>query len=441
MTSASTGVAGSRPSFLFLEPNNYPRWIFPPAVADTTAFVVPQEDYLLRRGGSAQVDPARCLEIARAFSGGFDYVVGESIGGFLWHALFRLAGDRTPFLLVPRINHVSPRQCYALLLSSQLRGPRDILFAGCRAARRSFGSFGFHCEPRYLPSYDLPGIDLNLFRPLSERAGLRAALGLSADRDVLLYTGRVDRDKHLLELFEVLAAVRADRPAELVVCFHFRNEAYLSRCRERAAAIGDIRFVEWPDPETLVRYYNAADLFVSAGVSVCETFGRSPVEAMACGTPSVVSAYNGFRDTITPATGFLVPTLRKDGKGWPQRPDVGRLAGTILEALSDREALREMARVGIKRSRRWARAAILNHVLNLLAREAGGTTGSTGGEAPDRDCLSLAGYSPEIAALWGCLEGRPLADLVADFVATGELPCEPPREAVAAFYESWFAEY
>ena len=437
ITSASAVSAHSRPRFLFLEPQAYPRWIFPPAAAESTAFVVPHEDYLFRQRERGQVDPERCLEIARAHSDRFDYIVGESSAGFLWHALFRLAGDQTPFLLVPRINQVAPTQSYALLLSSQLRGPRDVVFAGCRAARRSFGQFGFHCEPRHLPSYDLPGMDLKLFRPLPDRAAVRAELGLPADREILLYTGRVDRDKHLLELFEVLAAVRAERPVELVVCFHFRGEPYLARCCDRAAEIGNIRFVEWPDPETLVRYYNAADLFVSAGVSVCETFGRSPVEAMACGTPSVVSAYNGFRDTVTPSTGFLVPTLRKDGKGWPQRPDVGRLAVTVLEALADREGLREKARVGLTRARRWDRAAILNHVLKVLARDYSGS----GGDAPRRDRLSLAGYPPAVAELWGCLEGRPLADLVADFAATGKLPCEPSKEAVVAFYEAWFADY
>ena len=437
MSSTPTSATGahSRPRFLFLEPQAFPRWVFPPASADSTPFAPPHEDYLFRQRQRGQVDPARCLEIARAHSGHFDYIVGESWAGFLWHALFRLAGDQTPFLLVPRINQVTPSMSYALLLSSQLRGPRDIIFAGCRAARRSFGQFGFHCEPRHLPSYDLPGLDLNLYRPLPDRAEVRAALDLPADRDILLYTGRVDRDKHLLELFDVLAAVRTEHPVELIVCFHFRGEPYLARCRERAEVIGNIRFVEWPDPETLVRYYNAADLFVSAGVSVCETFGRSPVEAMACGTPSVVSAYNGFRDTITPATGFLVPTLRKDGKGWPQRPDVGGLAVTILEALSDREGLREMSRVCLKRARRWNRPAILNHVLKLLARHSGG------GEAPRRDRLSLAGYPPAVADLWGCLEGRPLADLVADFAATGKLPCEPAKDAVVSFYESWFAHY
>lgn len=429
MEQASATVARSRPRFLFLEPDAYPRWIFPPAAAESSAFVPPHEDYLFRQRERGQVDPARCSEIARAHSGRFDYIVGESSAGFLWHALFRLAGDQTPFLLVPRINQVTPTQCYTLLLSSQFRGPRDVVFTGCRAAKRSFGRFGFHCEP-----LDLPGIDLRLFRPLPDRAELRAALGLPADGDVLLYTGRVDRDKHLLELFEVLKAVRTERPVELVVCFHFRGEPYLARCRERAEAIGNIRFVEWPNPQTLVHYYNAADLFISAGVSVCETFGRSPVEAMACGTPSVVSAYNGFRDTITPSTGFLVPTVRKDGKGWPQRPDVIRLAATVLEALADREGLREKSQVGLKRARRWERSVILNHVLKLLAHHPSGN-------APRRDRLSLAGYPPAVAALWGCLEDRPLADLVADLAATGKLPFEPSKDAVVSFYESWFADY
>jgi glycosyltransferase involved in cell wall biosynthesis len=393
--------------------------------------VVPHKDYLLSERGRGRVDPACCLEIARACAGRFDYVVGDNTAGFLWHALFRLAGDRTPFLLVPRVNHVTPEQCYALLLSSQLRGPRDLLFAGCRSARRSFGRFGFRCEPRYLPSNDLPGINLELFRLLPRRAELRATLGLPADHDILLFTGRVDRDKNVLELFEVLAAVRAERPVELVVCFHFQSEPYLARCRERAAAIGHVRFVERPDPETLVRYYNAADLFVSAGVSVCETFGRSPVEAMACGTPPVVSAYNGFRDTITPSTGFLVPTKHE---GWPQQPDVGRLAATVLAALADRGTLREKARAGIKRVRQWDRAVTLDNLLDLLASDPGG-------DAPSRDRLSLAGYPSEIAALWSYLEGRPLAELVTSFVATGNPPCKPSRDALVAFLKSWFGDY
>lgn len=434
MSSTTESLGRPRPRLLFLDPCAYATWIFPPGAAKSTAFVVPHEDYLLRLREGSQVDPARCLEIARAHSGRFDYIVAEAMAGFLWHALFRLGGDQTPFVLVPRLNQVSAPQSYALLLSSQLRGPQDVLFAGCRAAARSCAKFGFYSEPRHLPGYDVPGTDLKLFRPLPDRAALRAALALPVDRDVLLFTGRVDRDKHLLELFEVFAAVRTERPAELVVIFHSGDELYLARCRERAAAIGHIRFVKSVDVETLVRYYNAADLFVSVGVSIYETFGRSPVEAMACGTPSVVSAFNGFRDTITPSTGFLVPTVRKNGRGWPQRPDVDRFVATILAALGDREALREKSRVGQHQVRRWGREAVLNRVLKLLARHPAS-------DAPRRDRLSLAGYPAAIAGLWGDLEGQPLADLVTRFVATGKPPYEPSRDAMLTFYEFWFENY
>lgn len=425
----------SRPSFLILDPCAYSTWIFPPGEAESTPFVVPHEDYLLTLREGSQVDPARCLEIARAYSGRFDYIVAEAMAGFLWHALFRLGGDQTPFVLVPRLNQVSAPQSYAMLLSSQLRGSRDVLFAACRAAARSCAKFGFYSEPRRLPGYDLPGTDLELFHPLPDREALRTALALPVHRDVLLFTGRVARDKHLLELFEAFAAVLAERPAELVVISHTQDESYLALCRERAAAIGHIRFVESVDVETLVRYYNAADLFVSAGVSIYETFGRSPVEAMACGTPSVVSAFNGFRDTITPSTGFLVPTVRKNGRGWPQRPDIGRFAATILAALADREALREKSRAGRRRVHRWGRAAVLPRVLKLLAQHPGS------GDAPCRDRLSLAEYPTEVAGLWGDLEGQPLVDLVTRFITTGKPPYEPSRDAIMAFYEFWFEDY
>ena len=55
--------------------------------------------------------------------------------------------------------------------------------------------------------------------------------------------------------------------------------------------------------------YAAADVFVSPIDNVQETFGLTPVEAMACGVPQVVSDWNGYRHTVThEETGFLVPT-------------------------------------------------------------------------------------------------------------------------------------
>jgi hypothetical protein len=58
-----------------------------------------------------------------------------------------------------------------------------------------------------------------------------------------------------------------------------------------------------------VTLYNAADVFTSPIDNCQETFGITPVEAMACGVPQVVANWDGYRDTVQDGTtGFLVPT-------------------------------------------------------------------------------------------------------------------------------------
>lgn len=53
----------------------------------------------------------------------------------------------------------------------------------------------------------------------------------------------------------------------------------------------------------------AADIFALPVENIQETFGLSPVEAMAAGLPVVVTDWNGFRDNVTPDCGFLIKTI------------------------------------------------------------------------------------------------------------------------------------
>ncbi len=68
----------------------------------------------------------------------------------------------------------------------------------------------------------------------------------------------------------------------------------------------------------------AADIFVSLSDNPQETFGITPLEAMAAGLPCIVSDWDGYRDTVIqpgesePATGFRIPTRLVEGLGKEQ---------------------------------------------------------------------------------------------------------------------------
>jgi hypothetical protein len=64
-----------------------------------------------------------------------------------------------------------------------------------------------------------------------------------------------------------------------------------------------------PDDDDNGVFY-AADVFTSLSDNIQETFGITPLEAMASGLPVVVSDWDGYRDTVRNGVdGFTIPTL------------------------------------------------------------------------------------------------------------------------------------
>jgi hypothetical protein len=71
-----------------------------------------------------------------------------------------------------------------------------------------------------------------------------------------------------------------------------------------------IRFLDGNDKDLLGELWAASDLFVSLVDNIQETFGITPLEAMAAGLPVVASDWDGYRSTVRHGeTGFLIPTL------------------------------------------------------------------------------------------------------------------------------------
>jgi D-inositol-3-phosphate glycosyltransferase len=199
-----------------------------------------------------------------------------------------------------------------------------------------------------------PGVDHAFFSP-GHRPQARRALGLPADRAMLLFVGRIQPLKRLPVAVRTLAALAGagHQDAFLVVVGGPSGpdgEAELDHAAALARTLGVADRVRWVPPqphELLSTYYRAADVVLVPSRS--ESFGLVALEAAACGTPVVASAVGGLRTLVDHGrTGFLV-----------DEPDPDAFAAYTAEVLDAPLAAAELAAAAAERARgyTWSVAA------------------------------------------------------------------------------------
>ena len=178
----------------------------------------------------------------------------------------------------------------------------------------------FAGRPPALPRFPvIPlGVDADAFAPdPARRAAARARLGIAADAVVALFVGRLSfhAKAHPFPMYAALEeATRQTRiPVHLLQYGRFPNDSI-----SRAFTEGATRwcpsvtasFLDGQDFALGEDAWAAADLFVSLSDNIQESFGLTPVEAMAAGLPCVVTDWDGYKDTVRDGIdGFRVPTV------------------------------------------------------------------------------------------------------------------------------------
>jgi len=150
----------------------------------------------------------------------------------------------------------------------------------------------------------------------AETAQAREALGIGPDDVVALFVGRLTftGKAHPFPIFHGLqaAAERSGKRVVLLQCGWSPNEeiaqAYVSGAAAFAPLVRTLT-VDGREARARRQAWAAADLFVSMSDGIQETFGLTPLEAMAAGLPCVVSDWNGYRETVRDGVdGFRIPT-------------------------------------------------------------------------------------------------------------------------------------
>ncbi|MBL8812671.1 MAG: glycosyltransferase [Planctomycetaceae bacterium] len=151
-----------------------------------------------------------------------------------------------------------------------------------------------------------PGYDDHRFFSVGEasRQAIRSRLGFSGR--VILSLGRLARNKGydlLIDGFSVLASREPDVMLHLAVggeALSPSEQKILQTLQQQAAELGlteRIQFGAFIPDDQLADYYRAADMFVLS--SRYEPFGMTAIEAMACGTPTVVTIHGGLHRSLT----------------------------------------------------------------------------------------------------------------------------------------------
>ena len=153
-----------------------------------------------------------------------------------------------------------------------------------------------------------PGVDLDVFRP-RERSAARERLGVT-EPSMVLYVGRLEPLKGLDILVRAVGDLAmADTTRLVVVGGDPDSDQLVGELGALARLVGvaeRVTFAGAVPQRDLPWYYSAADVLVLP--SHYESFGMVALEAMACGTPVVVSRVGGLKSFVRNGeSGYLVP--------------------------------------------------------------------------------------------------------------------------------------
>jgi glycosyltransferase involved in cell wall biosynthesis len=210
------------------------------------------------------------------------------------------------------------------------------------------------------------GIPLDNFSP--EKSGLGAWDAFfepnpKSPKVRFLYVGRVSKEKELPFLENVWSQFRITHPeAELLIT---GSGPYLEEMKANCKGFSEVRFSGQLMGEDLHRIYADADYFLFP--SGTDTFGNVVVEAMASGTPALVSDRGGPKDIIQHQCGVVISYKHK--QKWQKT-----LAEACELKLQQPEKYQTMCNAAILRSKDYSlhsgSYALWNFILSQLERSA-----------------------------------------------------------------------
>lgn len=191
-------------------------------------------------------------------------------------------------------------------------------------------------------------IDVKAFSELNGQQKKREELGLSEEDFVIVYSGRVNKDKGVTELIDAMLLLR-DKPyikLMIIGSTFFANatneDEFVHSLKEKASKIKDrIIFTGYIPYSQMPSYLRLADIAALPSMWE-EPFGLTIVEAMAAGLPLITTRSGGIPEICE----GVATILERDNI-------VDNLYSAILDLYEHPEKRQQMATASVERAKRF----------------------------------------------------------------------------------------
>ncbi len=180
------------------------------------------------------------------------------------------------------------------------------------------------------------GVDLERFRPTNDGLYLKLKFAIPTDRPVLLYVGRLDREKRIDIILRALPDILRVTSVHLVLTGIGTEKQRLEELAEKLGIQKAVTFTGFVPDEDLQNIYRVGDLFVIA--SIAELQSIVTMEAMASGLPVVA------------VNAMALPELVHDGENGYlfSNGDSQMFAEKVIAILSNQATRAEMSKKSLE---------------------------------------------------------------------------------------------
>lgn len=192
------------------------------------------------------------------------------------------------------------------------------------------------------------GIDLNAFSPNIKSSICRKNMGLTEDDFVLLFSGRINREKGISELLDAFLSIKELSNIKLLVIgssFYGGSnteDLFINSLKEKIDCISNrVYFTGFIPYDRMPDYLSIADVSVIPSIWD-DPFPTTVLEAQAMGLPIITTRRGGIPEEVSEENAILLET---------DEHFIENLANAILDLYQHPEKREAMAKASLERSK------------------------------------------------------------------------------------------